>query len=70
MKRVLHVSSSETVGKLQSGKPAVHNISIETRLSWFERHEDGENQAELQNGPTSSLVLVKSELYVLFSIED
>jgi hypothetical protein len=44
MKRVLHISSSETIGKLQSGKLAVCTINIEERLcfAWLERNGWGE----------------------------
>lgn len=44
MKGVLHISSSEIIGKLQSGKLAVCTINIEDRLcfAWLERNGWGE----------------------------
>lgn len=46
MKGALHISSSETIGKLQSGKLAMCIINIEDRLcfAWLERNGWGETK--------------------------
>ena len=46
MKGALHILSSETIGKLQSGKLAVCTVNIEDRLcfAWLERNGWGETK--------------------------
>lgn len=53
MKKVLYISSSETIGKLQRCKLAVCTINIEERLCfvWLERNGWGEANCAAEWSP-------------------